>query len=129
MCMGGAQSLRRPPILASGVHKKCPEPETVCDFTMGVQRACDVPQFPWGGGCTKPEAVGNFHHGGAQRLRRPPTFVNGMPKKWPEPETVGNFIMGVEKSLRRPTIFVSGMRKKCSEPETVGKFIMGVQKA
>ena len=27
---------------------------------MGVQRAWDVPQFSWGGGCTEPETVGIF---------------------------------------------------------------------
>ena len=36
---GGAQSLRRPPIFVSGMHKKCSEPETVCNFIMGVHRA------------------------------------------------------------------------------------------
>ena len=36
---GGAQSLRRPPILVTAEHSKCPEPETVGDFMMGVQSA------------------------------------------------------------------------------------------
>ena len=36
---GGAQSLRRPPILVSGERRKCPKPETVGEFMMGVQRA------------------------------------------------------------------------------------------
>ena len=40
---GGANSLRRPAVFVSGVHKKCREPET----------------------------VGRFHDGGAQSPRRP----------------------------------------------------------
>ena len=41
---GGAKSLRRPLLLVSGEHRKCPEPETVGNFMMGVQKACAVPQ-------------------------------------------------------------------------------------
>ena len=87
------------------------KPEAVDNFSMGVHKALDIPQFARGG-CTEPETVSNFHHGGAQSLRRPPTFVSGMHKKCSEPEAVGYFIMGVEKSLRRPTMFVRGVRKK-----------------
>ena len=36
---GGAKSLRRLPVLVSGEHRKCPEPDTVRDFIMGVHRA------------------------------------------------------------------------------------------
>ena len=35
----GAQSLKRPALLVNGEHRKCPEPETVGDFMMGVQTA------------------------------------------------------------------------------------------
>ena len=90
---------------------------------------CVVQRAAAGGLLRAAETFGNFHHGGAQSLRRPPTFVSGMHKKCSEPEAVGNFIMGVDKSLRLPTIFVRGVRKKCSEPKTVGDFAMGVQTA
>ena len=35
----GAKSLKRPPILVTAEHRKCPEPETVGDCMMGVQTA------------------------------------------------------------------------------------------
>ena len=62
--------------MVNGEHKKCPEPETVGDFMMGVLAAWDVPNFREGG-CSEPETVGNVHHGGAQSLRRAPIFVKG----------------------------------------------------
>ena len=36
---GGAKSLRHPALLVIGEHRQCPEPETVCDFMMGLQTA------------------------------------------------------------------------------------------
>ena len=55
--------------------------------------------------CSEPEAVGNFHHGSAQSLRRPALFVRGVQSLRRQPETVGKFIMG-----------------GCSEPETSRNF-------
>jgi len=91
---GGAKSLRRPPI-----------------SVRGVLRACDCQQFSsWGckkpetsrnfraEGRSEPETVGNFHHGGAQSLRRPPILASGVHKKCPEPETVCDFTMGVQRA-------------------------------
>ena len=88
--------------------------------------------------CSKPEAVGNFHHGGAKSLRRSTILVNGEPRTCTEPETVGNFHHGGAQSLRRPTIFVNGMHKKyqslkrsaisswgCTEPEMPRSFREG----
>ena len=52
--------------------------------------------------CSEPETVGNFHHAGANCLRHPVSFVNGVQKKCSEPETVGNFIMGVHRAQDVP---------------------------
>ena len=51
--------------------------------------------------------LGNFHHGGGNRLRRPAIVVSGVPKKRSQPETVGNFHHGHASSLRRPSIFAN----------------------
>ena len=88
---------------------------------MGVHKALDVPPNFREGGCTEPETVGNFHHGGAQSLRCPAILVNGMHKKRAGPEAVGNFHHGAAQSLRRPAIFLRG----CTAPETVGKLHHG----
>ena len=34
-------------IVVSGVPRKCSEREAVVGFMMGVQSACDAPQFSW----------------------------------------------------------------------------------
>ena len=106
---------------------------------------------------SEPEAVGNFHHGGAQSLRRPAIFVSAgarclrlsaifimacaepetsrdfRPRGRTEPEAVGNFqhwaYHGHASRLKRPAIFGSGVPKKNSEPEAVGNFTISMQTA
>jgi len=51
-----------------------------------------------GGGFTEPKTVGNFHHGGAKSLRRPPILVSAEHRTCPETETVGDLTMGVQKA-------------------------------
>ena len=89
-----------------GLHRASDVPQL---FVRGVHKALDGLQFSlWGctepetspnvreGGRTKPEAVGNFHHGGAKSLRRPAVLVNGEHRKRAAPETVGDFTMWVQ---------------------------------
>ena len=52
---GGAQSLRRPTFLVSGVHTECSEPETVVEFTARV--------------VAEPKALVEFRAWEAQSLR------------------------------------------------------------
>ena len=87
-------SLRRPTILVSGEHRKCPEPEAVGDFMMGGAKELETSPSFRAGGCSEPETVGNAQHGGAKSLRRPTLLVSGEHRKCPEPETVGDFMMG-----------------------------------
>ena len=54
-------------IVVSGVPRKCSEREAVVGFMMGVQSACDAPQFYRK--CSEPKTLGKCHHGGAQSLR------------------------------------------------------------
>ena len=67
-------------------------------FILGVQKGLRRPPVFVRGGCTKPEALGNFHHGGAQSLRRPALFVRGMHNKRSEPETVGDYTTRVHRA-------------------------------
>ena len=92
--MGGAQSLRRPPILVKGGAQSL---RLSAMFIMGCTEPETSPSVR-AEGRSEPEAVGNFHHGGAQSLKRPPMLASGVHKKCPEPEAVGDFMMGVQRA-------------------------------
>ena len=66
--------------------------------------ACKPPETPRAfreRGCREPETVGSFHHGGANRLRRPAIFVSGVDKKRRQPETVVGIHHVAANRLRR----------------------------